>query len=289
MIVVTGASGTIGSALLPLLLEKGYPVRAVVRDPKRLGPSRSAVQIALLDLGNPHGLRHALRGADAVIHLAATTRDQPPRRVEEINGLGTLRLLREAERRGVGRFVYASALNASSFQRTRFFRSKALAEQAVSASPIETTIVAPSIVYDIDDPWVTMMRRLALLPAMPLSGSAKATFQPIWARDAARCIVASLERQPGRFELVGPQTLSYAAIAQVIAASCGRVRPQVKLPLPMVRTGLIWSRALLGGGSFATWEEAELLEIAMTSDRGDADVRALGVSPLGMAEVLGQA
>ena len=106
-------------------------MRALVRDPRRLGPQRVNVQLALVDLADPHGLRHALRGCDTVIHLAAAIRDQPPRRVEEINGLGTLRLLQAAERAGAERFLFFSAINASRFQRTRFFRSKALAEQAV--------------------------------------------------------------------------------------------------------------------------------------------------------------
>ena len=46
------------------------------------------------------------------------------------------------------RFVFFSALGATEFQRTRFFRAKALAERAVAASPLATTIFAPSIVYD---------------------------------------------------------------------------------------------------------------------------------------------
>ena len=173
MIAITGATGTVGKALLSTLVEAGEPVRALVRDPRLLGPNRVRVQLAFSDLGDPHALRHALRGADTVIHLAATIRDQPPRRVEEVNGLGTLRLLRAAERAGVERFVFFSAMGATRFQRTRFFRSKALAEEGVRESPLHTTIFAPSIIYDRDDPWVTIMRRLALLPVLPVSGSGR--------------------------------------------------------------------------------------------------------------------
>lgn len=287
MIAITGATGTVGKALLSQLLDDGRAVRALVRDPRRLGPYRVRAQLAFSDLGDPHGLRHALRGADTVVHLAATIRDQPPRRVEEVNGLGTLRLLRAAERAGVERFVFFSALGATPFQRTRFFRSKAFAERGVRESPLRTTIFAPSIVYDRDDPWVRLMRRLALLPVLPVSGSGQARYQPIWAHDVARCVVASLEdRDDARYELVGPETLSYEQIARQIAAAAGRRRPVVHVPLPLVRSGLMWLRRVFGEAVFATWEEAELMEIPMLSSRGTADVEALGVAPQAMRDVL---
>jgi NADH dehydrogenase len=287
VIAITGATGTVGKALLSTLIEAGEPVRALVRDPRLLGPNRVRVQLAFSDLGDPHALRHALRGADTVIHLAATIRDQPPRRVEEVNGLGTLRLLRAAERAGVERFVFFSAMGATRFQRTRFFRSKALAEQGVRDSPLRTTIFAPSIIYDRDDPWVTIMRRLALFPVLPISGSGKALYQPIWARDVARCVVASLEgKDDARYELAGPEIVSYNEMARLIANAAGRNRPLVHVPLPVVRSGLIWLRRVFGGTAFATWEEAELMEIGMVTPRGTADANALGVDPRPMGEVL---
>jgi uncharacterized protein YbjT (DUF2867 family) len=287
VILLTGATGVVGRALLPALLEANHSVRALVRDPRRLGPHRVDVSLVLVDLADPHGLRHAVRGVDTVIHLAAAIRDQPPRRVEEINGLGTLRLLQAAEAAGVERFVFFSALGATPFQRTRFFRSKALAESAVRDSPLKTTIFAPSIIYDRDDPWVTIMRRLALLPVLPVSGSGQARYQPIWARDVARCVLASLERDGDeRFELAGPEVLSYDDMARVIAAAAGHHRPLVHVPLPLVRSSLIWLRRIFGEPVFATWEEAELMEIPMTTPRGPEDAAALGVDPRPMEDAL---
>lgn len=286
MILLTGGTGVVGSALLPRLIDAGHEVRCLVRDPRRLGPERVRVQLSLADLGDPRGLRHAVRGADVVIHLAAAIRDQPPRRVEEVTALGTHRLLRAAEQVGVKRFIFFSALGASTFQRTRFFRAKALAEQRVAGSDIETTILAPSIIYDPDDDWVTLMRRLALLPVLPISGSGRAAYEPIWAQDAARAVIGALEADPGRYELAGPERLTYEQIARLIAAAAGRERPSLHVPLPFVRSSLIWLRRLLGEAAFATWEEAELLEVPMISERGTADARRLGADPAPMRDVL---
>lgn len=288
VILLTGATGVVGGELLPALLAEGHDVRTLVRDPRKLGEHRVDVQISLGDIGDPFSLRHAMRGVDTVIHLAATIRDQPGGTIEELNGLATGRLLRSAERAGVGRFIFFSALGATAFQRTRFFRSKALAEEGVRASPLDTTIFAPSIVYDRDDPWVTMMRRLALLPVLPISGSGRALYQPIWAHDVAQCVVASLEGGgDDRFELAGPETLSYERMARLIASAAGRHRPVVHVPLPLVRSGLIWLRRVFREAVFATWEEAELMEVPMTTERGSEDAERLGVEPRPMGAVLG--
>ncbi len=290
MLLLTGATGSVGSRLLPLLLERGDDVRCLVREPRRLGPRRVDVQIALGDLGemsDPYLVRQALRGVDTVVHLAATIRDQPPHRIEELNGLATVRLLRAAERSGVKRFVFFSALNASVAQRTRFFRAKWLAERAVSSSALETTIFAPSIVYDRSDPWVTLLRRFSFLPVLPVSGDGQARFEPIWANDAARCVVAALERDGRqRYELAGPEALSYDEMSDLVSQVAGRPRSLVHLPLPLVRSGLIAIRSVFGEAVFATWEEAELMEVPMISERGTADAEELGVKPRRMGDVL---
>jgi uncharacterized protein YbjT (DUF2867 family) len=290
MLLLTGATGSIGSRLLPLLLESGEEVRCLVREPRRLGERRVDVQIALGDLGemsDPYLVRQALRGVDTVVHLAATIRDQPRHRIEELNGLATVRLLRAAERSGVRRFVFFSALNASAAQRTRFFRAKWLAEQAVESSPLKSIVFAPSIVYDHSDPWITLLRRFSFLPVLPVSGDGRARFQPMWAADVARCVVAALTAEGGRrYELAGPETLTYDEMSDLVSRAAGRPRPLVHVPLPLIRSGLLAMRSLFGESVFATWEEAELMEVSMTTERGTGDANALGVEPRRMSDVL---
>jgi uncharacterized protein YbjT (DUF2867 family) len=291
VLLLTGATGSIGSRLLPLLLESGEDVRCLVRDPRRLGPRRVDVQIALgdlADLGDPHTLRQSLRGVDTVVHLAATIRDQPPRRLEELNGLATVRLLQAAERAGVRRFVFFSALDAGAAQRTRFFRAKWVAERAVESSPLETSVFAPSIVYDRSDPWITLLRRFSFLPVLPVSGEGRAAFQPIWAQDVAECVLAALgeERLRPRYELAGPETLTYDEMSDLVSRIAGRPRELIHVPLPLIKASLVGLRAVFGEAVFATWEEAELMEVAMVSERGAADAQALGVEPRRMRDVL---
>ena len=288
MILLTGATGTVGSSLLRRLTAEGRPVRALVRNPRRLGDQRVRVQIALGDLADPPSFRNALRGVDTVVHMAASIRDQPRASIEELNALATLRLVRAAERAGAQRFLFFSAMSASHHSRTRFFRAKALAQEAVEESPLETTIFAPSIVYTPGDPWLTLLDRLSHLPAVPVSGSGRAVYEPIWAEDVADAVMAALSNgAAGSYDLAGPEILSYDDIVRTTLRVSGRRRRLLHVPLPIVRASLRAARLLAGQKVFATWEEAELLEEPMVSERGTADAEALGVRPLRMAAVLG--
>ena len=289
MILLTGATGTVGTPLLRRLTAAGQPVRCLVRDPRRLGPERVRVQIALGDLAKPGSFRNAMRGVDTVIHLAAAIRDQPQGSIEELNAMATLRLVRAAERAGARRFLFFSAIGASLHSPARFYRAKALAEEAVAEAELDTTVFAPSIVYAPDDQWIRLLERLSHLPVAPVAGSGDAVFQPIWAEDAADCVMAALEGPNGqpRYDLVGPESLSYDAIMRTALHAFGRRRRLLHLPLPAVRAALAVAEAFAGPSVFATWDEAQLMELSMTAPRGTADAKALGVRPLPMGAVLG--
>jgi uncharacterized protein YbjT (DUF2867 family) len=291
LILLTGATGTVGGALLRRLVAARQPVRCLVRDPRRLGADRVRVQIALGDLANPASFRNALRGVDTVVHVAAAIRDRDQASIEEVNAVATLRLLRAAERAGARRFLFFSAMGASLNSGSRFFRAKALAERALMESELDTTVFAPSIVYAPGDYWLRLLERLSYLPAVPLAGSGRTLYQPIWADDVAACVIAVLERGQTNgevVELAGPETLSHDEIVRLVLRSLGRRRRLLHVPLPLTRASLRTLEAVVGSSAaFATWEEAELMEIPMTTSGGTAGAESLGITPLRMAAVLG--
>jgi NADH dehydrogenase len=289
---MTGATGRVGGALLRRLTAGGQPVRCLVRDPRRLGPERVRVQIALGDLAEPVSLRNALRGVTTVVHLAGTLRDQPAGSIEELNGIATWRMVEAAERAGVEHVVFTSALGASVHSRARFLRAKALAEQAVAASVLRTTVVAPSLTFARDDRWLWLAGRLSVLPAVPVAGRGAARFQPVWAEDVAAALAAVATRPPGgpahtRHALAGPDTLTQREAVDVALRALGRPRPTVAVPSPLVRAACRTAEALMKSRAPATWDEAELLEVSMTTPSGTADAEALGVAPRSLAAVLG--
>jgi NADH dehydrogenase len=297
VLLLTGATGTVGSALLRRLIAARVPVRCLVRDPRRLGAERVRVQLALGDLADPPSFRNALRGVTTVVHLAASARDQRAGSIEELNGIATWRMVEAARRAGVEHFVFASALGASTHHRARVLRAKALAEQAVVESGLQHTVVALSLVYAPGDRLARTLAALALLPAVPLVGRGRAQSQPIWADDVAACLerIVAGGARPGRMlggpgerlELAGPETYTAEALTQVLLRAAGRPRRTVPVPPGLASRGLRVGEALLKSAVPVTWDEAELLTVPMTSRSGAADAEGLGVVPRRVAAVLG--
>jgi uncharacterized protein YbjT (DUF2867 family) len=291
VLLLTGATGLVGSAVLRRLTARGDQVRCLVRDPRRLGAERVRVQLAIGDLSDPASWRHALRGVKTVVHLAATERDQPRATIEEIDGLAALRLLRAAERAGAERFLWLTPLGASPHHRSRVHRAKALAERAVVASDLSTATIASSLVYAPGDRRLQRIDRIgSVLPVVPLMGQGGAPTQPIWADDVADCIVRALDdRAAGRFELAGPDVLSHRQVVQLTLRSANRRRRLVPVPLTLAKPLLRAHETLTGPTAFATWDEAELLTVPMLTPNGTKDAQRLGVEPRRMADVLGAA
>jgi NADH dehydrogenase len=101
--------------------------------------------------------------------------------------------------------------------------------------------------------------------------------------------MAALERPDlgERYELSGPETLSYDAIVEIVLCAAGRPRRLVHVPLAVVSRSLRALEALMRSNAFATWDEAELMEVTMTAARGTADAETLGVTPRRISSVLG--
>jgi uncharacterized protein YbjT (DUF2867 family) len=281
----------LGHAVVRRLVARGTPVRCLVRDPRRLGPERVRVQLAIGDLADPASWRNALRGVDAVVHLAGGARDQPAVTVEELNGLAAWRVLRAAERVGARHFLWIAPLGATPHHPMRMQRAKALAAAALRDAEIPTTTLAHSLLYAPGDRHLRWIERLGYLPAVPLVGRGVARTQPIWAEDAAECVLAALDRPPdhghARYELAGPETLTQRDVVRLVLAAAGRRRRALPIPLVGLRAALRAEETLAGPTALVTWDEAQLLAVEMLSAGGIEGAKALGVTPRRMAEVLG--
>lgn len=108
-ILVTGATGKVGSRLAKRLLEHGHAVRALVRDRARAADLADlGITLMTGDLMQVDSLSAAVRGVDAVVHCAAFFRGATPEQAHAVNDLGTRHLARASCEAGVGRFVFTS-------------------------------------------------------------------------------------------------------------------------------------------------------------------------------------
>jgi nucleoside-diphosphate-sugar epimerase len=108
-ILVTGATGKVGSRLAKRLAQRGDHVRALVRDSKRAADLREdRIELALGDLLDEGSLAVAVRGVDAVVHCAAFFRGATPEQAHAVNDRGTQHLANAARTASVKRFIFTS-------------------------------------------------------------------------------------------------------------------------------------------------------------------------------------
>ena len=244
MILITGASGYIGSHILKRLVEAGRPVRALVRSRAwaeaegRLAGLK--VEWVEGDVTQPETLPAALRGAEAVVHTVAIAIEKGGRKYEDINYQGTVNIVDAAKAAGVRRFVNISQLGADSKLPYRFLASKGKAQEYVAASGLDWTALRPSVMWGPEDEFANSFARLVPLSPLifPIIGDGQAKFQPVWVEDVAAAVVKSLDDASTigqEFELGGPEVLTIAEIERRTFAAIGARRLMIPFPIPLLR------------------------------------------------------
>jgi NADH dehydrogenase len=211
-ILVTGADGFIGRAVVALLKGRGHDVLALER---RAGD--------ILDDGT---LSAAFsRRPAAVIQLVG--RHIPVQAAAKCLGF--------ARRWGVRRYIHMSSLGAAADSRCRYHRRKWAAERLVRASGLAWTIFRPSVVYGESCDFIRSMELLAGMAGLtPMLSSGRCRVQPIHVEDAARAVCDSLfdPSSEGRtFDLAGPEVLTLDDVLDRIENARGAAKLRVHLPL----------------------------------------------------------
>jgi uncharacterized protein YbjT (DUF2867 family) len=211
MIVVTGATGRIGTELVRLLSEEGISVRAVTRDTGRARPLPN-VEWVEGDLRNASSLRDLFRGADRLFLL--TSNSENMRFLQE-------NAIEAARAGGVEGVVKLSALGASDHSKSPIGRAHHDVEKALQGSGMAWTILRPH---------VFMQNLLDVAPRIArdgnirsASGDGKIPF--IDTRDIAAVAEVALTgrgHEAKKYVLTGPEALSYGDVARIISEVIGR-------------------------------------------------------------------
>jgi NADH dehydrogenase len=254
MIVVTGASGYLGSHIVKRLVEMDTPTRAMVRS--RQGAEKEqrltdlSVEWVEAGVTRPETLGPAMDGATAVIHTVAIAIEKGGRSYETINHQGTVNVVEAAKAANVRRFINISQLGAASDLPYRFLASKGKAQEYVAASDLDWTAFRPSVIWGPEDEFANTFARLVPFSPViyPIIGDESATFQPVWVEDVVTSVVKSLG-DPGTFrreyELGGPEILTLEEIERRTLEAVGAERRMVRFPMPLLRGGVILMETLL--------------------------------------------
>ena len=217
-IVVTGANGQIGRALLRQLDAEGRSdTRALVRSERardtilRMGLAH-APEIRLVDYTSPKEMENAIANAEAVVHLVGIIKEMPGTRYVEAHEQTCHALALAAIRAGTRRIVYLSILGSTPDSDNPCLASKGRAETLLLDDRVATTVLRVPMVLGGDDPASASLRRQARAHKVRLVGGGRTLQQPIDGRDVVRAILAACTAAPGRdlaLDAGGPEWLSH--------------------------------------------------------------------------------
>ena len=212
-VLITGATGFLGSHLAERLVNEGHEVRAVVRKTSKTDfLEELGAELAHASLETGEGLREAVQDVDAVVHGAAVVKARSAEEFHEINAGGTKRVLSAVRehRPDVKRFVLVSSLAAHGFGDnggprpvdaesrpvTHYGRSKLAAEQAVleAKDEIPVTILRPPAIYGPRDTEMIAFFKMVKSRVVTFLGSSENRLSLIYAPDCARAIHLALEK-----------------------------------------------------------------------------------------------
>lgn len=235
-VLVTGGTGFIGRRLCAELAARDHEVTALSRTPDEV-PLHDAVSTHVGDVTAPDSIEGAFEGVDAVVNLVALSPLFKPsggdERHLEVHYGGTQNIIAAAEEHDVEKLVQMSALGADPQGPTAYVRAKGLAEDSVTESSLDHTIVRPSVVFGEGGEFVSFTKTLTTPYVTLLPGGGKTRFQPIWAGDLVPMLADALdpEHDGETYELGGPEKLTMAEVARLGHRAEGR--PVNVLPVPM--------------------------------------------------------
>lgn len=239
-VAVVGATGFVGSHLVPHLVRAGHHVLAISRSGRRLPEWAEDVEGRAADVATGRGVTEGLRGADAVVHLVAIPRETGGRRFEAVNVAGTRHVVEAAQQLGVRRIVHLSAMGVTGDPRLAYLSSKWRGEQIVRGSDLEWVVLRPSLLFGAGDGFFSLVRTTLKRwspGVVVIPGRGDALFQPLAVDDLATAIGKSLtdaDRAGSVYEIGGPEHVTYAQIVDAVMRATGMRRLKLPMPIPLI-------------------------------------------------------
>lgn len=223
-VLVTGASGFIGSAVSDALEQQGHDV---IRATRRGTSAVDLAQVPGKDWWLPQ-----LAGVDVVVNAVGILREQGQQTFRALHTDAPIELFKACAEAGVA-VVQISALGADEAATSRYHLSKKAADDALRSLPMSSTIVQPSLVYGPGGSSARLFNQLAVLPVLALPNSGAMQVQPVHLDDVVAGVLAVIESPPqGTYTIsfVGPRAMSLREYLAQLRSSLGVLSRQLVLP-----------------------------------------------------------
>jgi NADH dehydrogenase len=234
LVTVFGGGGFIGRYVCEFLMKNGVRVRVAQRNPKQAYTIQPLAQVGQYgleraDITNLESVRHALRGATAVVNLCGIF----GRKMRAVHIDGARHVAEAAREVGAAALVQISAIGADVHSTSVYGETKGEGEIAVRKAFPGATIIRPSLVFGPEDDLTNRFAAMAKLPFLPVIAS-KRNFQPVYVRDLGKAIaMAALDPKThggNTYEIGGPQVMSMVELHRAILELSGQKPEIVDVP-----------------------------------------------------------
>jgi uncharacterized protein YbjT (DUF2867 family) len=243
MILIIGATSSIGQAAIPLLREAGYSLRLTSRHPEKLQPfAGDGVELMQVDLLDTASLQRACKGVDQILLTAHSMLGRGKNAASQVDDAGHRAVIDIAKQQGVKHLVYMSVQEATHDNPVPFFRYKAKIEDYIRASGLSYTILRASAFFE---PHATLIGNSVLKGGKAMimgRGDNKRNF--IANSDAARYAVIALTNPAARNQTInigGLDNLTSKEVAAIYARAMGVELKMQVIPrfVPRIMTRLM--------------------------------------------------
>jgi uncharacterized protein YbjT (DUF2867 family) len=233
-VLVAGASGYLGGYVVREFKRRSWWVRALVRDPRRLGALADLVDdVHRADLTRPAELAGVCQRVDLVFSSVGLLQRQGAHTFEQVDRLGNRNLLREARAAGAAKFIYVSSLNGPRNRHLEIVRAHEDFAADLAASGIDRAIIRPTGYFsDLGE-----ILRMARSGRVFLFGAGDRRINPIHGADLAAICVDAATTAASDVDVGGPEVLTYRQIAEAAFAALGRPPRITGVPTWLARAG----------------------------------------------------
>ncbi|MDB9818828.1 complex I NDUFA9 subunit family protein [Pelagibacterales bacterium] len=285
VITIFGA-GFIGKSLIFELLQKGYIVKAICRNPYLRGNLRSMANIGQLDIKygditKSNSIESYFESSDIIINLVGVLAENSKNKYQQAHVIGPSNIGKLSKKYNIKRLIHISSIGADIKSNINYQKTKGEGELALKDNFNDVSIIRPSIVFGPEDGFFNVQAKLLKLsPVIPIFGGGKNKFQPVYINDLVNGIIKIFEDDSHKgkiFEFGGPDIMTMKEVYQFILKELKIKR--LLIPAPIFTASVMAKFIQLFPNPIITSDLVKALEIDNIISGTYEEITSLGIEP----------